>query len=56
LPKLTKTVSGAEVSVLSQKQADQVVSAVQEELRAERGPDFYKLPVLFKELDIPEET
>jgi hypothetical protein len=40
---------------LDQEQVDGVVRAVQEELRAERGPDFYKLPVLFGELNIPEE-
>jgi len=56
LPKLTRDEAGSEVQVLSEEQVDAVVASVQEELRAERGPDFYKLPVLFKELGMPVET
>lgn len=57
LPKLTREDdSGSEVEVLSEAQVDAVIASVQEELRAERGPDFYKLPVLFKELGMPVET
>lgn len=41
---------------LDESQVGAVVFAVQEELRAERGPDFYKLPVLFGELGMPEEA
>jgi hypothetical protein len=33
---------------LPQETIDAVVEAVQNELRAERGPDFYKLPEAFK--------
>jgi hypothetical protein len=35
---------------LGEDQVEIIVLAVQEELRADRGPDFYKLPVLFTEL------
>jgi hypothetical protein len=39
-----------------EQKVDAVVFAVQEELRADRGPDFYKLPVLFGELGVEEEV
>jgi hypothetical protein len=41
---------------LDESQVGAVVFAVQEELRAERGPDFYKLPVLFGELGMSEDA
>jgi hypothetical protein len=40
----------------SQDLVDQAVEAVQNELREERGPNFYKIPVLFTELGVPEEV
>lgn len=41
---------------LGEDQVQFAVQAVQDELRAERGPDFYKLPGLMTELQIPEEA
>jgi len=40
---------------LDEKTVGQTVEAVQNELRADRGPDFYKLPVLMEDLGIGQD-
>jgi len=39
---------------LDEEQVVATIAGVLDELRAERGPDFYRLPVLFEELGMDQ--
>jgi hypothetical protein len=48
--------TAVEVQALDEEQIKTVVESVQNELRNDRGPDFYKLPYLFNEIGMDKEA
>jgi hypothetical protein len=43
------------IQLLTPENIEQVIDSVQNELRQERGPNFYLLPGLFKEIGMSDE-